>query len=248
VTLAIDASSPAVAVNGASSSPLTATTASFTPPANSLLVVLASGDNNSVNSTGTFSVTDNLGAHLTYTQRVFASNTDSPAAGSQAIIYTAPVTSSAPMTVSVTHTDNGGGGDLAAQVVVVTDGGNLPTVGTNAKQAFTSGSVASCSYTATATGSWGFAAVADWSAGGTMTAGTGCTTIGTPGTNPGLMSYGFVRRTTADGVSGASTTLTANLAAASTAYHIAAVEVVGSGGGAASLPILAALYIGPTRR
>lgn len=239
MALAIDTSSPALATAAPSNSPETATTASFTPPANSLLVVLVAGDSSSA-TTPTLTVTDNLGVHLTYTQRVWANRVDSPSTDGHAAIYTAPVTSSAAMTVSVTNSSNTtpGSADLACQVQVLTDGGSLPTVGAVAKTASTtSGTAVSTSYTATAAGSWGFGAVSDWNATGTMTAGTGCTMIGTPGTFTGLISYGFVRRTTADGVSAASTTLATTLAAASTAKHIAAVEILGAAA-AAQIPTL----------
>jgi hypothetical protein len=239
VALAIDASSPALATAPTATTPETATTASFTPPASSLLVVLISSDSNSATVNPSYTVTDNLGVHLTYTQRVFAASTDTPAAGGGAAIYTAPVVTSAAMTVSVTTTSAGGGADTAAQVQVLTGGGTTPTVGANGKANITtSGTAVSCSYTGTGAGSWGFSAVSDWNATGTMTAGTGCTMIGTAGTFTGLISYGFPRRTSADGTVGGTITLAATLAAVSTAKHIAALEILDPGGAAAQIPTL----------
>jgi hypothetical protein len=45
------------------------------------------------------------------------------------------------------------------------------------------------------------------------------------------MSYGFARRTTADGVSGSTTTVTVTLGGSSSASHIGLVEIVGTAGG-----------------
>jgi hypothetical protein len=179
VALAIDASSPAVAQNITAASTDTATTASFTPPANSLLVVLVSGDTFAAGTNSTWTITDNLATHLTYTQRVYSSSTDTPNAGGSALIYTAPVTTSAPMTVSVTNAAGSGTGRP-----VHTGAGangyqwlNSYSRG-NGKLSSTSGASLAASYTASANGSWGFAAVQDWNATGTMTAGgTGNTII-----------------------------------------------------------------------
>jgi hypothetical protein len=73
-------------------------------------------------------VTDNRATHLTYTQARRVSNaTDSPGAGGAAAIYTAPVTTSAAMTVSVSNSPGSGSGDVYVHVQVLTDTGNLPT-------------------------------------------------------------------------------------------------------------------------
>jgi hypothetical protein len=236
VALAIDASSPAVAQNITAASTDTATTASFTPPANSLLVVLISGDTFGAGNNATWTITDNLATHLTWTQRVYSSSTDTPNAGGSALIYTAPVVTSAPMTVSVTDAAGSGTGDLYVLVQVITGGGAIPTVGANGKtSSATAGTSIAASYTATGTGSWGFAAVQDWNATGTMTAGgTGNTIIASATPNASFMSYGFARRTTADGVNGAATTITVNMGGSSTAKHIATLEVLDPGGGAAA--------------
>jgi hypothetical protein len=241
VALAIDASSPSAITNSTNTgASLTATTASFTPPANSLLVVVVAGDTVGT-TTQAMSVTDNLGVHLTWTQQVVAAAGDSPAVGGQAAIFTAPVVTSAAMTVSATNTSSSTAGDsLAAQVFVITGGGTTPTVGAVAKKnQATAGTSIAQSYTATGTGSWGFGAVSDWNATGTMTAGGTGNTMVTASTFSGLISYGFARRTTADGVSGSATTITVNFAASSSANHLAMVEVLDPGGAAATpLPLL----------
>lgn len=250
MALAIDASTPAAAVaTNTTATSQTATTASFTPPANSLLVVLFSVDGPS-SGTVTRSATDNLGVHLSYSERVAALPLDSPVTGGGVIIWTAPVTSSAAMTVSATATTNSGAADCYLQVVVVTGGGSTPTVGATGKAASATASTSiAASYTATAAGSWGFAGVHDWNATGSMTAGTGCTVISTGTPNATLSSYGFARRTTADGVSGSATTITVNMGGSSSAKHIALVEILDPGAPAApAAPPPGVLYIGPTRR
>jgi hypothetical protein len=226
VALAIDASSPATATANTGAATQTATTASFTPPANSLLVVLAALDA-TASGTPAATVTDNLGGHLTYTQRVFSNRGDSPVADGAAIIWTAPVVTSSAMTVSVANTGGGIASDLAVRVMVITDGsGATPGVGAVAKVASTSTTSLAASYTATGTNSWGFAVANDWKATGSMTAGGTGNTLTDTGTFAGNISYGFVRRTTPDGVGGVTTTLTLNPGASSTAMHLAAVEIL----------------------
>lgn len=238
MALAIDASTPSVATNSTVAQSDTATTASFTPPANSLLVIGISADNQGASAANTITVTDNLGTHLTYTLRVASTASDSPATGGYSALYTAPVVTSAAMTVSVTNAVTSGDAALAVQVYVLTGGGTTPTVGANGKTASnTAGTSIAQAFTATGTSSWGFSAVCDWSATGTMTGGTG-NTVTSSATFTGLFSYGFVRRTTADGVNGSATTITANLGASSSAKHIAAVEVLDPGGAAVEIPLL----------
>lgn len=238
MALAIDPSTPALASSNNAAVSQTSTTASFTPPANSLLVAMATGDTFNASTNPTVSITDNLGTHLTYTQRVLSNSTDTPAAGGGAAIWTAPVVTSAAMTVSLTWNAVSGTGDNGLQVMVITDGGNLPTVGTNGKaSSATAGTTMAASYTATATGSWGFGCSNDWNATGNMTAGVAGNTLISTISFTGNSSQGFFRRTTADGASGSATTITATLGGSSSAKRLALVEVIGSVA-AAQIPIL----------
>lgn len=77
-TLAEDASAPALA-NASSAAVTTVTTASFTPPAGSLLVALVASDGGAAVTTMT--VTDNLGTHLNWTQKVVQNPTGGDYAG-----------------------------------------------------------------------------------------------------------------------------------------------------------------------
>jgi hypothetical protein len=231
VALAIDVSSPAIASSNTAAPSQTATTASFTPPANSLLVVMATGDSFSSSSNATFTVTDNLGAHLTYTQRMLSQSTDVPAAGGGAVIWTAPVTVSAAMTVSVTDNSGSGQGDIGAQVQVLTDGGTLPTVGANGKaSSATASTTLAASLTATLTGSWSFGCAHDWNATGNMTAGVAGNTLISTVSFTGNSSHGFFRRTTADGVNASSTTITATYGGSTSAKRVGLVEIKGTVG------------------
>lgn len=227
MALAIDASSPATAVNTSFSATLTVTTASFTPPANSLLVVLWSADE-PTGPAGTPSITDSRGTPLTYTLQQFChGGSPTPSNPGQAAIWTAPVPTSSAMTITVTNNVTVNGFDSALRVLVITDGGQ-PTVGTSSKNSATGTSMA-MTYTATQTGSWGFGCYVDWDEVTTPSGGTGTTLIDNGDT--GNVRYGFARRTTADGSSGSATTLNLNLTTSSAHMNWAAVEILPNAGG-----------------
>ena len=105
-SLQIDASSPPAAQQAVTTTP-TVTTASFTPPANSLLVAM--WESNSIS--GVDPATPTIGGGgLTWTLRQFKHRGDgvSPTVDAQVAVWTAPVPSSAAMTATVT---NGAGAD-----------------------------------------------------------------------------------------------------------------------------------------
>jgi hypothetical protein len=235
VALAIDGSTPAV-VTSSSTTVSTLSTASFTPPASALLLNLWAGNSHTATNPSTPTITDNLGGHLTYTLTDWQSRANSPTVDGQAAAWWANVGSSAAMTVTTTinvGTDNEK--QQALGTIVLTDT-STPTVGAHGKSGSTSAASIAQSYTATATGSWGFIVVTDWDALGSMTAGTGCTLIGT-GTIPTTqISYGLFRRTTADGTNGGTTTLNVNLAGTSTHVSWVYVEVVSAATTAAVYP------------
>lgn len=220
MALAIDASSPITATNSVSTT-ATVASASFTPPANSLLVVLWAGDEQSGGSSATPTIT---GGSLTYTLRQWKANGQgTPALNGQAAIWTAPVASSAAMTVTVTQGTLGNFREAALRVLVITDT-SQPTVGTSSKGGQSTGTAVPMAYTATQTGSWGFSVISDWDVKGAETAGTGTTLIGSANIGTAI-TYGFFRRTTADGTSAATTTINGTLPTASTNLAWAAVEI-----------------------
>lgn len=234
MALAIDASSPAVATQ-ATVGTATVTTASFTPPAGSVLVIAWAGNNNGGATATTPGITDNLGSHLTYTLSDWVSHSDNASLNAQAAIWTAPVVTSAAMTVTVTN--NGSVAVEAALKIWVLTGENAVPAGAHGKSlAVASTSAIAQSYTAQATSGWGFLAVCDWNATGSETAGTGCTVDATGSVGAGQISYAMGRRTTADDSNGSSNSLNTTLAAASTNLGWAYVEIVPAASAAVADP------------
>lgn len=105
--LTLDASSPGTSTANAQ----TVQTASFTPPAGSMLYAIALHAAASPTATRTITITDTVG--LTWTLQASSPLGPVPApAGSVAVIYSAPVISSAAMRVTSTITSNGLNGVL----------------------------------------------------------------------------------------------------------------------------------------
>jgi hypothetical protein len=146
-----------------SGSTTTITTASFTAPANALLVAFNTGDSPAATS-NSVTVSDSLG--LTWTRAVKRNFADGKE--SFADIWTATTTSSAARTVSaaeaVASTPH------ALVVKVFTDTGT-PTVGA-VNGAVPGGNLPTCNLTTTANDSWVWACSGDWNAGVIGTAGT----------------------------------------------------------------------------
>lgn len=149
--LALDASTPAVVKKAGT----TLTTASFTPPAGSVLVISAQSNGNS--AVKSISVSDNLSSHLTYTQAQVKGNTTNDV---YAKLYWAPVTTSRAMTI--TATIGGSSGDYGMLSVLVFTGANTAApIGASGGGRGASG-VISDTYTSTAAGSWGWLTTGDW--------------------------------------------------------------------------------------
>lgn len=223
MALAIDGSTPVVAVNSVAST-ATVTTASFTPPAGALLLVLWSGNSSPGVNPSTPTITDNLGVHLTYTLIDWDSHPDTPFVDGQAATWRAVVGSSAAMTVTVTSGVSGSDKQSALRVVVITGQHATPT-GAHGKSGSTSAASIAQSFTGTATSSQGFLVDCDWDVKGAQTAGTGCTLLSSANIGTAI-TYGFHRRTTADGTNGGSTAMNATLPGTSTALTWCYVEVV----------------------
>jgi hypothetical protein len=226
VALAIDAANSPPVVTNAVGGTATVTTASFTPPSGSLLLILWSGNSSSGSNPAAPTITDNLGVHLTYTQTDWQSRANSPTVNGQAAAWWAVVGSSAAMTVTVTNGDSTN--HQAALAVVVLTGQHATPIGAHSKSGSASAASIAQSYTAQATGGWGFLVSCDWDALGTDTAGTGCTLLPSgSGTIPTTqISYAFERRTTADDSNGVSNTLNLTLPGTSTNLSWVYVEVV----------------------
>jgi len=225
VALAIDASSPPIATQTVGTT-ATVTTASFTPPDGSLLLVVWSGNTISNSNPSAPSITDNLGVHLTYTQTDWQSRADSPTVNGQAAAWWAPIGTGAAMTVTVTTGSATGAREAALKVYVLTGQDAVTPIGAHGKSGSASAGSIAQSYTAQSTGGWGFLGDCDWDDTGAHTAGSGCTYAnGGTGSIPGQISYGFLNRTTADDSNGASNSLNVTLAGTSTNLNWVYVEV-----------------------
>lgn len=233
MAIAIDASSPSIATqtNGATA---TVTTASFTPPSGSTLLVAWSGNTAAGVDPAQPTITDNLGTPLTYTLSDWSHRGDGPAADGQAAYWTAPVASSAAMTVTVTNQASSGNRHAAIKVYVLT-GVTAPAVGANGKSGSTSAGSIAQNYTAEATGGWGFIATCDWDVMGAQTAGTGCTRDGSANVGTAI-TYGFLRRTSADDVNTSTNTLNVTLPGTSTSLRWTYAEAMPSAAAAVSDP------------
>lgn len=225
--VAIDASAPAIATGTGT----TLASASFSPPANTLLVVLYAANNPAATDASLSGVSSSPA--LTWTRRARKSTSASSDGGAgtngSADIWTAPYAAGGAITVTATSNDgsSGAGHEKALQVMPLT--GADTTALTNiitatSTSGLPSGTLASCT-----AGSYGFAASSDWAQAGLGTAGTGQTIISESNT-AGQMTMHFWRTTTTLASSGSQTM---NLTApAAEQYNLAAIEIKDSGGGA----------------
>lgn len=235
MALAIDASTPAIAVS-TNNGIATVTSASFTPPAGALLYIRWAWNTGAANTPAAPSITDSLGTPLTYTLLDHHSRADSPAVDGQCAQWSGVVGTSAAMTVTVTAgtgtTVHGG----ALHITVLT-GQHATPIGAHGKSSSTSAASIAQSYTAQATSAWGFIGVTDWDLKGAETAGTGCTLTNGGSGNAGTeISYGFVRRTAADDSNGSSNTLNVTLPGTSTNLSWVYAEIVPAASPASTLP------------
>lgn len=210
--ITIDASSPAIAVQSVGTV-ATVVTGSFTPPAGSVLAIRYSANTIDPVDPGTPTITDSLGAHLTYNQVEVGKRPDAPTADGQVASWTAVVPAGTPsMTVTVTNGAGSGNRHAALLVLVLTGVDTTTPVGQHGKSSATTATTSiAASYTATRTGSLGLLAVADWfDAGAESAGGTGNTLEGSADVASNY-TYAFLRRTSPDGVAGAATTVTATM-------------------------------------
>jgi hypothetical protein len=160
--LALDSSTPAAVKTNTQ----TLTTASFTPPAGSVLyicVMLNSNASPATDQNYVSQITDNLGTHLTYTlQKQYGT-----ASGNSAIVYlyTAPVSTSQAMTVSITQgaTDTSISNAMV-QVLVITGANASSPVGKTAGAGATATNISGTDYNSSVNDSWSWLIYADWNA------------------------------------------------------------------------------------
>lgn len=224
----IDASSPAASLTGTYTPDNTC--ASFTPPADAMFLVMWGGDSYVGNPPTGAPVTVSSPAQTWVTDVWDQRNTGSPFLDGQAAVIHALVTGS-PGATTVTVSNQIPGGypstDSILKVFVLTGHDPINPIGQSGGGRQSSGSSLSASYTASITGSQGFLVLCDWNAGDPSgwAPMTGCT-IQDTAASAGLVTFGVVRRTTADGTLGVSTTVGLTGLVTGGAYHWAYVEVV----------------------
>src|SRR5574340_1733091 len=170
MALALDASTPTQVTSTTSA---TLTTASFTAPANALLVAFISFDSGPAGTVRTFTISDTGG--LTWTLVGRRSNGTNTPAGTGTdggvYVFSATTTTSAARTVSATESARSNPEGLQLAVKVFTDTGGAPTVG-NVTGFTTASGLPSLSVTTSAANSWVWSVPSDWTQSGLGTAGT----------------------------------------------------------------------------
>lgn len=169
MAIAIDASSP-IRFTGTPANNVDITSASFTPPAGSVLVVCVSADTNGNTDNITISVS---GSSLTWTNRVEHDPGDAGAMGGHASIWTPADGSTVPasaQTVSVRRTaGNGSTGRISVKIYVVTGADTADPTGATGEGHSTTNSITPNAYTSTVNNSRGFGCGTDWNQLGTPT-------------------------------------------------------------------------------
>jgi hypothetical protein len=172
VAIAVDASSPVrfnLLLQKQPTSPFAMTSASFTAPANALLVACSSHDGDG--TAGTITVTDSGG--LAWTERVSRTWAETTL-GAASFIVTARTTSAVARTVTVTRGVNGeasarrGSCKIYVLTGVDVDGTPMDTVGANNEGGSTTNDITTTSITPGETGLL-ICCDCDWTAGGVFT-------------------------------------------------------------------------------
>jgi hypothetical protein len=162
MAIAIDASSP-IRFTGTPANNVDITSASFTPPAGSVLVVCVSADTNGSGDNITISVS---GSSLTWTNRVEHDPGDASAMGGHASIWTPADGSTVPassQTVSVRRTaGNGSTGRISVKIYVVTGADTADPTGATGENHSTTNNITPNAYTSTINNSRGFGCATDW--------------------------------------------------------------------------------------
>lgn len=222
---------PAVVTNNTA---ITFTTASFSPPANSLVVALVALDGNgSTPTTGT--VTDS-GLH-TWTRLARANGTGG--VGGTAEVWCL-YTSTGLTNITVTVAATGGtavGGQLAVKVLLgasSTQTGAVATIASNS-------SAANTSITTTVTASWVYGAVTNWLNSTAYTANGSTTTIAGHSDTTNGDWYAAFKASAATGTPGATTL---GFTDTSASLNLAMAEILASTAVPASVPLTISQYSG----
>jgi hypothetical protein len=199
--LPIDPSTPA-AVHG-SSAATSVTTASFTPPDGSTIIVCAGiNASNGTTATSISTPTDDLASHLTYT---LVSSQGLTATGADAIAYVwrASVTTGAAQAITITRSGQIANFFLYLRVLVFAGAAASPIGASGGGRGATG--VISDSYSSTVGNSSGWLLIADWSA-QAVTVGSG-ETIQDSYVVGGQISYALIQQSALTTASGTSVTM-----------------------------------------
>ena len=167
MAIAIDGSTP-IRFTGTPANGANITSASFTAPANSVLVCCVNADTNGSAADITISVSDSGG--LTWSNRVEMDPGTAGAEAGHASIWRAVQTSSASRTVSVQRTaGNGSTNRISAKVYVVTGADTSTPDGNTGSGHSTTNDITPNVYTSSVNNSRGFGCATDWNELGTPT-------------------------------------------------------------------------------
>lgn len=244
MALAIDASTPAIAAGAANATSITS--AAFSPPASSVIVVcvLADGAGNTVQSVS--SMTDNLGSHLSWAKMVAGSESNAALGGCTEIWYAACASAQTSMTVTASFAHATAGThspDSAILPIVFTGAASTQNGATNA---FVPASPAvaglpTLNVTTTANGSWVIGCVENYDSATGPTVGSGQTDSINGHTATELNAsdgdaYWVQMQSTTTATSG--TVVTINDTAPSVRHNMVVAEILAGTGGSSPTPLI----------
>ncbi|GAB3884675.1 hypothetical protein [Terrabacter terrigena] len=173
MALALDASAPAAVTIAAAGQP---TTASFTPPSGSLLVVLYSAGDTLGGTDESITSITNTGTAITWTRRVRKNRNAASDGGASTVDGGAEIWTGVGNGTAITVTVNGVSGDVRLMKVMVLTGADTSSLANTAALA-AANSTPSLTVPSCLVGSYVFAASSDQRNRGAGTAGTGQTII-----------------------------------------------------------------------
>lgn len=206
--LLLDGSTPAPVHGGAGggTASQSITTASFTPPSGSVLVICGGWNSSGSDTLTTLSVSDNLGTPLSYTTAQTEGNTISDA---YIRVWNSSPSIGSTMTVTLNATATGVTGAgffyLYLYVLVFTGANTSAPIGAHGGGRGATG-VISDGYSSTATNSWGWLLCGDWSASAAPTVPAGETVKDSEQVS-GQITYALIQQSSLSGAAGSSVTM-----------------------------------------
>jgi hypothetical protein len=232
--IAVDASTPAVVTSTSTSTPITLTTASFSPPAGSLVLALASNGFGLTGTTNNDITISDSGSH-TWTTAIKQIVLPSGTSGVSAIFYTYFAAAPGSITVSTTYTNVGAAAYMQVQVLTGAASTQLSGVASTSPTASTtSGEI---SVTTTTVGSMVFGLSHDAQNSTTFVPLSGTTQIGSTFSFSGACTIASWHETSATTTPGA-TTYGGTWGVGTQYGETVALEVLPAGSGSTVLPVI----------